>query len=251
MTGTRAQAQVVQFVTGSVVFLLLWEAVGRTELWGPTWPPLSNVFGYLLSDSHRALFGRAATATALSAAQGLVLGAGAALVLAALHSGVPGLRRGLDRFAGVVHATPLIGIAPVLVVTVGRAGAPVAVATMACFFPAYAAASSAFEATKPVHHDLFDVLGSGHASRLLRLQLPAALPGLLDAVRLASPGAVLGSILGEWFGAPRGVGLIIISSAQNFQILQLWAAALLGTAMSLGIFAALSTLQYAARRRLS
>ena len=67
--------------------------------------------------------------------------------------------------------------------------------------------------------------------RFVSLQLPASLPGLADGLRLAAPAALLGAVIGEWFGAPRGLGVLIVSAMQNYQITLLWSAALL-TALS-------------------
>ena len=50
-------------------------------------------------------------------------------------------------------------------------------------------------------------------------------------------------MLGEWFGAPRGLGVLIVSAMQNYQIELLWAAALLAAGMSMiafGLFTLLS-----------
>ena len=54
---------------------------------------------------------------------------------------------------------------------------------------------------------------------------------------------MLGAILGEWFGAPAGLGVLIVSSMQNFQITLLWSAAFLGTAMSAAGYFALVIVQ--------
>ena len=70
----------------------------------------------------------------------------------------------------------------------------------------------------------------------MRLQLPAAIPGMADGLRLAAPAAILGAVLGEWFGAPRGLGVLIVSAMQNYQIELLWAAALLAALMSMIAF---------------
>ena len=73
---------------------------------------------------------------------------------------------------------------------------------------------------------------------LLLVELPNALPSLVDGLKLGASSAVLGAILGEWFGAPAGLGVLIVSSMQNFQVNLLWSAAFLGTAMSaVGYFA--------------
>lgn len=247
MTGRTGTA--VQFVAGVVALVVVAEFIGRSGLLGPSWPALSTVVATLVDPARRDLFSQALLGTAWEASWGLVLGSGTALVLASARQTLRLLRDGLDRFAATVHAVPGIGIAPVLIVCLGRSNAPVAVAALAAFFPAYIAASAALGAVAPVHDDLFTVMGSSKPARFLRLRLPTALPGLLDALRLAAPGAFLGAILGEWFGAPSGLGLVIVSSAQNFQVALLWAAALLATGLALLVFGAFSGLQALARRR--
>lgn len=242
-------SRIGQMAVGAVVLLVLWQVLGALKAFGPAFPPLSDVWSTLIAANDRPLFSQAVAATASSAAWGVLLGGGVGCALAALRQTVKAMRDGWDRFAVTVHAIPHIGIAPVLIVTLGRANAPLAIASIAAFFPSYAAATRAFASATPVHQDLFSVLGSSRLRRLLKLQLPAAVPGLCDALRLAAPGAVLGAVLGEWFGAPKGVGLIILSSSQNYQINQLWAAAVLATILAMIGYAVFSLLQAIARRR--
>lgn len=234
---------------GAILMCSLWEVFGRTHFFGPTFPPLSEVMGVLFSERRHRLFSDAIAATARSAGLGLVIGGGIGIAIAAMRQIVQHTRPGLDRLAAAIHATPQIGIAPVMVIILGREHAPIAVASIAAFFPAYAAATRAFNVAATSHQDLFTALGSNRVDRLFRLELLAAFPGLADALRLAAPGAVLGSVLGEWFGAPRGVGLIILSSSQNYDISLLWASAVLATLMSMVGFAFFSLLQKAAVSR--
>ena len=62
------------------------------------------------------------------------------------------------------------------------------------------------------------MLGAKAARRLWRLELPAAVPTIASGARLSLAAAMIGAVLGEWFGAPHGLGLIIIGAMQNFQI---------------------------------
>jgi ABC-type nitrate/sulfonate/bicarbonate transport system permease component len=223
--------------------------LGATAAFGQTLPSLSSVLATIGSATERPILAPAVGATALSALAGLAIGGGCAVVAAALRYSLQFAREGIDRSAATVHSIPGIGIAPVLTLALGRATTPIALAALATFFPVYITASAALGAAQSTHQDLFSVLGASRLQRLRRLQIPAAVPGLLDALRLGAPGAVLGAVLGEWFGAPRGLGLVIISSAQNYQIVQMWAASLLTTLLSVLAFAVASALQFATRRR--
>ena len=82
------------------------------------------------------------------------------------------------------------------------------------------------------------------------VQFPNALPTLIDGLKLGVSTAVLGAILGEWFGAPAGLGVLIVSSMQNFQINLLWSAAIIGTVMSGAAYFLLALLQARLLRRL-
>jgi NitT/TauT family transport system permease protein len=246
---TVSKSRTTQIVVSAIVLCALWEIVGRLALVGNSFPALSTVLTTLIDPIRTSLFLRAIGATATSAMVGLLLGAGSGIGIAALRQTFLATRPGLDRFAALIHALPQIAIAPVMMVLVGRENAPIAISAIAAFFPAYAASTRAFAAATQVHQDLFTVLGSSRGDRLRRLDLPTALPGLGEALKLAAPSAVLGAVLGEWFGAPRGVGLIILSSSQNYDIPLLWAAALLSTVMAMVGFGVFATLQKTLTRR--
>ncbi|MFK4805046.1 ABC transporter permease [Microbacterium sp. ZW CA_36] len=244
-----SRAQSLQIVAGAIILCIGWELLGRFQVFGPAFPALSTVVATIFAPFRANLLLGAVGATATSALLGLIIGGGLGVVIAAARQALLVTRPGLDRFAAVIHAIPQVAIAPVMIVLVGRENAPVAVSAIAAFFPAYAAATRAFAAATAATQDLFSVLGSSRGDRLLRLELPAAIPGLADALKLAAPGAVLGAVLGEWFGAPRGVGLIILSSSQNYDIPLLWAGALLSTLMAMVGFGVFALLQQMATRR--
>lgn len=238
--------------TGVLVLLAGAEAVGRAGIAGPSWPPLSEVATHLLDADRRATVVRAASATLASAAEGLL--AGVLVAAAAAFTGLllPPLRPGLDRLAALLHAVPVIALAPLLITTVGRETTPTVVAGLGAGFVMFVAFSSGLSlgGRRTTHDDVFDALGANRLRRLLRLQLPASVPTVLDGLTLAAPAAVLGATIGEWFGAPRGLGVLIVSAMQNFQVTLLWSAAVCATALSLAAYGLTTALQRAAVRRM-
>lgn len=228
---------------GIAVVLVAWEVLGRSGVLGRTFPPLSAVASTLVDPDRREVFGRALSATVASAVRGFVLGVLLGIGTAAAGVLVPRLRDGLDRLAAVVHAIPLIALGPFLIVTLSREGTPTAIATLAVVFNVFVATSAGLRAASAEHHDVLSVLGAGRWQRFRRLQLPAAMPAIADGLKLAAPAAVLGAILGEWFGAPRGVGIVIVSALQNYQIELLWSAAALGAGLSMVAFAVFGALE--------
>jgi ABC-type nitrate/sulfonate/bicarbonate transport system permease component len=122
-------------------------------------------------------------------------------------------------------------------------------AALAVLFSTVVTASAGFHSASRASHDLFRAYGAGPWQRFLRLQVPTALPFLADALRLAVPAAILGAILGEWFGADLGLGVLMISAMRNVQYALLWAAALLAVAISVFGYVAGTVLERSAGRK--
>ena len=234
---------------GIGLFLALWEVIGRTGVLGISWPPLSDVLEMLGDQSRRPLFLRALGATLDSTAMGYVWGTGAGLLLATVAHLLPPLRRGSDRLAAVLNSVPSIALGPIFLVLLSRESAPAAVSSIHVFFIVFVSVSSGLQRATAAHRDLFAVLGADRLKRFWRLELPAAMPALVSGLRLAWPAALIGAIIGEWFGAPRGLGILIINAMQNFQIVLLWCAVLLAVGSSLLIYGLLTLLERAAYAR--
>lgn len=236
---------------GLALLLALFEIIGRTGLFGSAWPALSSVWRLVHTEPEpRATLIRATVATADSAARGLGIGASAGLALAAVAL-IPPLSRGVERLAALVHSIPLIALGPILITLAGRTQTPMVVAALAAGFAMFVAGTAGVEATAPVLSDLFTACGASRWHRALWLQGPAALPTIVSGLTIAAPAAVLGAVVGEWFGAPRGLGVLLVSAMNNFQIPMLWAAAFACAAMSLLLYFGLSAVQVLVNRTLT
>ena len=62
--------------------------------------------------------------------------------------------------------------------------------------------------------------------------MPLAIPNILIGAKIGAGAAVLGAIIGEWFGASAGLGVLLIVSLQNFQVELLWLTVVVGTSLS-------------------
>jgi ABC-type nitrate/sulfonate/bicarbonate transport system permease component len=234
---------------GMLMFAAAWEVIGSYRLAGLSWPPLSTVVAYLTDPTHTSLFLRALGATLSAVAIGYAIGCSAGLLLAVLSHIASVLRPGADRAMAVVHAIPSIALGPLFIVLLSREVTPIAIASLNVLFAVYVAASSGLASASPAHTDVMRVLGASVTRQLCHLDLPAALPAIVTGMKLAVPTALIGAIIGEWFGAPRGLGLLIVNAMQNFQIPLLWSAVLLTALVSLTVFAALTLLEHFAYER--
>ncbi len=146
----------------------------------------------------------------------------------------------------MLNSVPSIALGPIFLVLLSRESTPAAVSSIHVFFIVFVSVSSGLQRATAAHRDLFAVLGADRLKRFWRLELPAAMPALVSGLRLAWPAALIGAIIGEWFGAPRGLGILIINAMQNFQIVLLWCAVLLAVGSSLLIYGLLTLLERAA-----
>lgn len=252
MTGVAGDSRLVRWaggVAGGVILLVAWEVAGRTEALGSSWLPLTTVLEVYGDPVMRDLLVRALLTTAGEAALGYVIGVGLAVVAGSAGVLLPPLRGLIENAAAGINSIPWILLGPLLVLVVPRWIGPVAIAALAVFFAVFVAVSTGLSAASRVHQDLLSSLGASRLVRFWRLQLPAAMPELVDGLRLAAPAALVGAIFGEWFGADSGLGLLLITSMQNFRIDLLWAAALLGVAASLIAYGGFSLARWAAWRR--
>jgi ABC-type nitrate/sulfonate/bicarbonate transport system permease component len=234
---------IVLGIAGILMFIGLWELIGVNRWAGLTWPPFSTVLSYLFDPSRQGLFGRAMAATFSMAGLGYVLGTIIGMGLAAIVQIMPPLRPGVDRLASVVNAIPAIALAPLFIVLLDRDLTGTAIATLNVFFVLYVATTSGLNNGSATHRDLFTVLGSSPARRFIELDLPVALPAIVSGLKFAIPAAFIGAILGEWFGASRGLGLLMVSAMQNFQIPLLWSAVFIAAAASLLAFGVMGLLE--------
>lgn len=238
-------------LAGVALLVLFVEVIARLGVAGTAWPSLAEVYEFLQDDRQRSTVWRNTLVTLESAARGLLIGTVVAVATGAVSALIPLLRPGLDRFAAIVNAVPLVALAPLFITTVGREDSPAVVAAIGVGFVVFVATTSGLANASQTHHDVFTVLGSTRIRRFSRLQLPQALPSIVDGLVLAAPTAVLGATIGEWFGAPSGLGMMIVSAFQSANIPQLWAVALAATAMALIAYFAFLSLQRITIRRFS
>ena len=236
---------------GSALLLAFWEIAGRTGALGKTFPALTQVLAVYTQVTRRALLLRSARATLAAAAIGFSLGALAGIAVAIAAHLVPALRNGLDRLSVLVNALPVIALGPVLIITAGREATPAALAAVPVFFLIYSACSTGLRGTSPRLQSVFTTIGASPRQRLLRLEAVAAIPSLLSGMKVAAGSAMIGAIVGEWFGAPTGLGIVVLNSMQNFQISLMWATVLVIAAITLTAYGLLTLTERAVRRRMT
>jgi sulfonate transport system permease protein len=235
-------------VVGVLLLLAIWIYGGRAGWASGMVVTPAEAVRPIFGDSHE-LYWRALKATTWSAFRGLVIGGTLAFVAALVAASVPFLRRGITRLAAIANAAPWVAVAPVLIIILGKSLGPTAVAALAVFFYIFISTTVGLGAAPAAAHDVASVLGATRFQRLWSVQLPAAWPSIADGLKLAAPAALAGAIFGEWYGAPRGLGVMLITAMQSARPEQLWAASLLSATIGLMAFALLAGTRVLLARR--
>jgi NitT/TauT family transport system permease protein len=237
----------------AVLFLVLWEAAVRLS-GVPEYlvPGPIAIAGAFLADPKLLLSSLAATigvtATALSAS--VLLGVALALVMQAS----PLARAAFRPWTVVLQVTPIVAIAPLVVVWVGDPFTSVVIcATIIAFFPVFSATSAGLEAAPADLVDLFRLNRAGRWDTLRLLRLPAALPYFLAGLRISGGLALVGTVSAEIVagsgGVASGLAYRILEAGYRLQVPRMFAALVLLSASGVAINAALGALGRALLRR--
>jgi sulfonate transport system permease protein len=235
-------------VTGLALILAVWVWGGRAG-WasGMIVTPIDAV-SPIVGDSRDVYF-RSTRATVWAAARGLAIGGTLAFTAALVAASVPRLRGFVVRLAAITNAAPWVAVAPCLLIVLGRDRGPVAVAAIAVFFFVFVSTSVGLGAASRSVHDVAGALGASRFRRVWSVQLPGSWPSVADGLKLAAPAALAGAVFGEWYGAERGLGVLLITSMQGGRADRLWAASLLSAACGLTAYGLLAVSRMAAVRR--
>jgi ABC-type nitrate/sulfonate/bicarbonate transport system permease component len=234
---------------GFIALLSAWQAVSASGIAGITVPPLSAVWKVYETGPLSALLLRSAAATVRSAAVGFGFGALLGIATAMVARLLPVLRPGLDRLSVVLNAVPTIALAPIFIILAGRELTPTLLAAIPVFFIVYVATSSGLSASAPAHSAMMTAFGAHRRQLLFYLDLPASIPSLISGFKVSVSAAMIGAIVGEWFGAPAGLGVVILNTLENFQVALMWATVLIVATISLVGYALLTLAERWAERR--
>ncbi|GAA1093481.1 ABC transporter permease [Nocardiopsis metallicus] len=206
-----------------VVLGFAWSAVAEEHPY--ILPALSEVGRTLVGDP--LLFLGNAWATLRIALVGVAFGAGTAFVLALLMSEIPLVRRALMPLAVVLNVTPVVAIAPALVVAFGFGMTPkVVVTAIITFFPVLINVATGLRSVpSPVLH-VFQTLHASRLEVLFRLRIPSSLPYTLAALRVVLPLSIVGAVVAEFVaaGSSGGLGTMIRNSAATARLDYVYAA---------------------------
>ena len=156
-------------------------------------------------------------------------------------------------FAVILQVTPIVAVAPLLLIYLPQPLAVLACAWIVAFFPVLANTTLGLNSIDRNLADLFALYGASRGQVLWNLKLPSALPYILGGLRIAGGLSLIGAVVAEIAagsaGAGSGLAYRIVESGYRLNIPRMFAALVLLSIAGIVIFYALAFVNHIALRR--
>jgi NitT/TauT family transport system permease protein len=145
----------------------------------------------------------------------------------------------LSPYLVAAQATPVLALAPLIVLWFGNGlSSKLVICTLIVFFPVAVATMVGIRSVDPRLLEMARSFRATGWQTITRVEVPAALPAILGGLRVGVTLAVIGAIVGEWAGGESGLGVLInIARASMFDTPLMFATlltlALLGVSLYL------------------
>ena len=191
--------------------------------------------------------------TVVTTLEGFLLAAFGGVLLAILFNQSRFLEYSLYPYAVVLQVTPIVAVAPLLLIYLPQHAAVLFCAWIVAFFPVLANTTLGLRSVDRNLADLFALYGASRWQVLRRLKLPSALPYILGGLRIAGGLSLIGAVVAEIAagsaGAGSGLAYRIAESGYRLNIPRMFAALILLSLTGIAIFYLLSLVNYLALRR--
>jgi NitT/TauT family transport system permease protein len=226
-----------------VAFLIIWEVTVRiTDVPSYLIPGPLAIIAAFFADPAGLLLSLASTLLVTFVALLVAALLGVMLAIGIASSRL--LAAAIQPWAVILQVTPIVAIAPLIIVWVGDPFASLVVcATIVAFFPVFANTVAGLASAPAELVDLFRLYGANRLSTLWLLRLPAALPYFLAGLRISGGLALVGAVVAEFVagsgGFASGLAYRILEAGYRLQIPRMFAALVLlslaGIAINFGL----------------
>lgn len=237
----RVISAVIPVAIPAAVFLILlaaWEYAIRASLIPAFLAPAPSAIAREFFASFPLIASNALITFGIALA-GLCIAVALGIALAFLMDACAPLKRTAYPVALALQALPALVFAPMLVVWFGYGPASQLVMVIGlCFFPVLLTVMRAFDDISPAQITLLQSMGATNAQIARRVKFPNALFSMWSGLRLTVIYAVTASVISEWVGSVRGLGVLVIASQKSFNIERVFAINALIVLLSLALYRA-------------
>ena len=175
---------------------------------------------------------------------GYVLSIAISLPIAIILARSELLSRAIYPMLVVVQSTPVVAVAPIIIVALGSGDLPrVVITCLITFFPLVVSTTTGLMATPPELIELSRSLRAPVLREITQIRLPFAIPYIFSALKISVTLAVIGAVVAEFVAAEKGVGYFIQFTTSMFQVQQAWAGLVVLVLMSLILFQIVAAVQ--------
>ena len=229
-------ASVVAPLVVVAVILLVWQAATAGGFVSPLLLPAPTAIAGALVTSAATLAVNTAY-TGIEALVGFGLGnlAGFVVALAFVRSDLG--RRAVFPLATAAQAVPIVAVIPALILWFGNGMAPkIFVAAFLAFFPMLVNALRGLRSADAEVTELLYTLSASPWQTMRMVRLPASTRYVFNALRLSACACVVSALVAEWVAADHGLGYLIVLWSSQYRMPDVWAAVLVGTALSMAVY---------------
>jgi NitT/TauT family transport system permease protein len=214
----RTRPEIVLAPLLLVVVVLAWE-YGVLWLDVPTYilPPPSRIAFAMWQGLDAGIFDRGgywlhAGVTVAEVLLGFFIGSGVGLILGTVISQFRILEATLRVYLVAIQSLPKVALAPIIVMWFGFGlTSKVVIICLLTFFPLLITSMAGFKAVDAERLELMRALGARPWQIFWKVRFPSALPYIFAGLDMAAVLAVVGAVVGEFVGAQRGLGTLILS----------------------------------------
>ncbi len=216
--------------------LLLWESAGWILAFRPSiLPTPTRILLEIWRES--SILQLNARKTLEEIALGLLLAVTLAVPSAYLIALLPKVRRFTAPLLHAVRRAPLLALAPVLLLWFSFGLLPkVLIVLLMAFFPAIEGILKGLHSLPEQMVELLQIMHAGTLQMLLKLRVPASLPGFFEGLKTAVRLAVSGAIVAEFVAADEGLGYLILAGISKMDVPLVFASLAVLTAVGLVLY---------------
>ena len=200
-------------------------------------PPLSDVLQAFWDNRSELL--RGGWITFKEAAGGFVLGCSVAFVLALVLARWRPLGSALMPYMIAANAVPIVAFAPITNAWFGTLSpwSKIVIAALLCFFPVLVNTLRGLTSVRPESLELMRSYAAPQRVVYRRVRIPNSLPFVFSALKIASVLAMIGAVVGDYFGgSTEALGVQIVSAVSLAQYETAWAAILVASLLGIAFY---------------
>lgn len=147
-----------------------------------------------------------------------------ALTLGTAVSQIRIVEKALMPYVAAIQTIPKIALAPLLVIWFGYGlSSKIVLAALVCFFPMLINVIEGLNSADSERIRMLTVFGASKSQIFKKVKFPSALPFIFAGLDIGIVFAILGAVVGEFLGAQRGLGTLLLQTQYNFDIAGMFA----------------------------